>query len=249
MSNVVSKNSAINVVNLEKSVTTQEGSLTILKCINLDVKQGESVAILGPSGSGKSTLLGLLAALDTPTSGEIWLDGQALSPLNEEQKAALRKQKVSFIFQSFMLVDTLTALENVMLPAELAGVKNAKEKAEAMLGRVGLSHRLTHLPKQLSGGEQQRVAIARAFICEPKVLFADEPTGNLDSVNGHKIADMLFELNQESHTTLILVTHDLQLAKRCQRQLVMDNGHLQEELASASSHSVNDSLELSAKEA
>ncbi|MFB2780805.1 ABC transporter ATP-binding protein [Shewanella mangrovisoli] len=249
MSNVVSKNSAINVVNLEKSVTTQEGSLTILKGINLDVKQGESVAILGPSGSGKSTLLGLLAALDTPSSGEIWLDGQALSPLNEEQKAALRKQKVSFIFQSFMLVDTLTALENVMLPAELAGVKNAKEKAEAMLGRVGLSHRLTHLPKQLSGGEQQRVAIARAFICEPKVLFADEPTGNLDSVNGHKIADMLFELNQESHTTLILVTHDLQLAKRCQRQLVMDNGHLQEELASASSRSVNDSLELSVKEA
>ncbi|ASK69714.1 ABC transporter ATP-binding protein [Shewanella bicestrii] len=249
MSNVVSKNSAINVVNLEKSVTTQEGSLTILKGINLDVKQGESVAILGPSGSGKSTLLGLLAALDTPTSGEIWLDGQALSPLNEEQKAALRKQKVSFIFQSFMLVDTLTALENVMLPAELAGVKNAKEKAEAMLGRVGLSHRLTHLPKQLSGGEQQRVAIARAFICEPKVLFADEPTGNLDSVNGHKIADMLFELNQESHTTLILVTHDLQLAKRCQRQLVMDNGHLQEELDSAQSHSVNNNLELSAKEA
>ena len=229
MSNVILKNSAINVVNLEKSVTTQEGTLTILNGINLDVKQGESVAILGPSGSGKSTLLGLLAALDTPTSGEIWLDGVALSKLNEEQKAALRKQKVSFIFQSFMLVDTLTALENVMLPAELAGVRNAKDKAQAMLERVGLSHRLTHLPKQLSGGEQQRVAIARAFICEPKVLFADEPTGNLDSVNGHKIADMLFELNQESHTTLILVTHDLLLAKRCQRQLVMDNGHLQED--------------------
>lgn len=228
MSNVILKNSAINVVNLEKSVITQEGALTILKGINLDVKQGESVAILGPSGSGKSTLLGLLAALDTPTSGEIWLDGVALSPLNEEQKAALRKQKVSFIFQSFMLVDTLTALENVMLPAELAGVSNAKEKAQAMLVRVGLSHRLTHLPKQLSGGEQQRVAIARAFICEPTVLFADEPTGNLDSVNGHKIADMLFELNQESHTTLVLVTHDLLLAKRCERQLVMDNGHLQE---------------------
>lgn len=231
MSNVILKNSAINVVNLEKSVTTQEGTLTILKGINLDVKQGESVAILGPSGSGKSTLLGLLAALDTPTSGEIWLDGVALSPLNEEQKAALRKQKISFIFQSFMLVDTLTALENVMLPAELAGVSNAKEKAQAMLVRVGLSHRLTHLPKQLSGGEQQRVAIARAFICEPTVLFADEPTGNLDSVNGHKIADMLFELNQESHTTLILVTHDLLLAKRCERQLVMDNGHLQEDTA------------------
>ncbi|NLQ22628.1 ABC transporter ATP-binding protein [Shewanella sp. S-1] len=230
MSNVILKNSAINVVNLEKSVITQEGMLTILKGINLDVKQGESVAILGPSGSGKSTLLGLLAALDTPTSGEIWLDGVALSPLNEEQKAALRKQKVSFIFQSFMLVDTLTALENVMLPAELAGVSNAKEKAQAMLVRVGLSHRLTHLPKQLSGGEQQRVAIARAFICEPTVLFADEPTGNLDSVNGHKIADMLFELNQESHTTLVLVTHDLLLAKRCERQLVMDNGHLQEDI-------------------
>lgn len=233
MSNVILKNSAINVVNLEKSVTTQEGTLTILNGINLDVKQGESVAILGPSGSGKSTLLGLLAALDTPTSGEIWLDGVALSKLNEEQKAALRKQKVSFIFQSFMLVDTLTALENVMLPAELAGVRNAKDKAQAMLERVGLSHRLTHLPKQLSGGEQQRVAIARAFICEPKVLFADEPTGNLDSVNGHKIADMLFELNQESHTTLILVTHDLLLAKRCQRQLVMDNGHLQEDNANS----------------
>lgn len=233
MTNLRSEKSAIRVVNLEKSVTTQEGSLTILKGINLDVKQGESIAILGPSGSGKSTLLGLLAALDTPTAGEIWLDEVALSPLNEEQKAALRKQKVSFIFQSFMLVDTLTALENVMLPAELAGVKNAQKKAKAMLERVGLSHRLTHLPKQLSGGEQQRVAIARAFICEPTVLFADEPTGNLDSVNGHKIADMLFELNQESRTTLVLVTHDLTLAKRCQRQLVMDNGHLQEEYSAA----------------
>ncbi|MCH1930700.1 ABC transporter ATP-binding protein [Shewanella sp. A25] len=229
MSNIVLNSSAINVVNLEKTVTTQEGRLTILKGINLEVKQGESVAILGPSGSGKSTLLGLLAALDTPTAGEIWLDGEALSGLNEEQKAKLRKQKVSFIFQSFMLVDTLTALENVMLPAELSGINNAKEKAAAMLERVGLSHRLNHLPKQLSGGEQQRVAIARAFICEPKVLFADEPTGNLDAANGHKIADMLFELNKESHTTLILVTHDLQLAKRCQRQLMMENGHLSED--------------------
>jgi putative ABC transport system ATP-binding protein len=220
--------SAIAVTHLKKTVVTQEGELTILNGINMDVKQGDSVAILGPSGSGKSTLLGLLAALDTPTSGEIILDGVALSGLNEEQKAALRKQKVSFIFQSFMLVDTLTALENVMLPAELAGVKDAKQKAQAMLERVGLSHRLTHLPKQLSGGEQQRVAIARAFICEPKVLFADEPTGNLDSVNGDKIADMLFELNHESDTTLVLVTHDLALAKRCQRQFVMENGHLSE---------------------
>ena len=232
LTNFAKDSSAITVTNLIKTVVTQEGELTILKGINMDVKQGDSVAILGPSGSGKSTLLGLLAALDTPTSGEILLDGAALSGLNEEQKAALRKRKVSFVFQSFMLVDTLTALENVMLPAELAGVKDARQKAQNMLERVGLSHRLTHLPKQLSGGEQQRVAIARAFICEPKVLFADEPTGNLDSVNGDKIADMLFELNQESDTTLVLVTHDLQLAKRCKRQFVMDNGLLTESNAS-----------------
>ncbi|WP_259394883.1 ABC transporter ATP-binding protein [Shewanella sp. SR44-3] len=222
---------AISVTDLNKTVVTQEGELTILNGISMDVKQGDSVAILGPSGSGKSTLLGLLAALDTPSSGEILLDGVALSKLDEEQKAALRKQKVSFIFQSFMLVDTLTALENVMLPAELAGVIDAKQKAQSMLDRVGLSHRLSHLPKQLSGGEQQRVAIARAFICEPKVLFADEPTGNLDKANGDKIADMLFELNQESDTTLVLVTHDLALAKRCQRQFLMDNGVLTEALS------------------
>ncbi|GGQ15866.1 ABC transporter ATP-binding protein [Shewanella litoralis] len=231
--NSVLNTSAITVTNLNKTVVTQEGELTILNGINIEVKQGDSIAILGPSGSGKSTLLGLLAALDTPTSGEIVLDGVALSGLNEEQKAALRKQKVSFIFQSFMLVDTLTALENVMLPAELAGVTDAKQKARAMLERVGLSHRLNHLPKQLSGGEQQRVAIARAFICEPKVLFADEPTGNLDSVNGDKIADMLFALNQESDTTLVLVTHDLHLAQRCARQLVMESGHLSEPAAEA----------------
>ncbi|UJF23304.1 ABC transporter ATP-binding protein [Shewanella sp. OMA3-2] len=236
--NFATDSSAITVTNLIKTVVTQEGELTILKGINMDVKQGDSVAILGPSGSGKSTLLGLLAALDTPTSGEILLDGAALSGLNEEQKAALRKRKVSFVFQSFMLVDTLTALENVMLPAELAGVKDAKQKAQNMLERVGLSHRLTHLPKQLSGGEQQRVAIARAFICEPKVLFADEPTGNLDSVNGDKIADMLFQLNQESDTTLVLVTHDLQLAKRCKRQFVMDNGLLTEPNATVASANV-----------
>jgi len=224
----MSEVSAITVNNLVKSVATQEGELTILNGINMDVKQGQSIAILGPSGSGKSTLLGLLAALDSPTSGEIILDGVALQSLDEEKKAALRKQKVSFIFQSFMLVDTLNALENVMLPAELAGINQAKEKAEAMLDTVGLSHRLTHFPNQLSGGEQQRVAIARAFICEPKVLFADEPTGNLDAVNSEKVANMLFELNRESDTTLVLVTHDLVLAKRCERQLLMDTGVITE---------------------
>ncbi|MEI6859222.1 MAG: ABC transporter ATP-binding protein [Shewanella sp.] len=220
--------SAITVKNLVKSVATQEGELTILNGINMDVKHGESIAILGPSGSGKSTLLGLLAALDSPTSGEIILDGIAIQNLDEEKKAAMRKQKVSFIFQSFMLVDTLNALENVMLPAELAGIAKAKEKAQAMLDRVGLSHRLNHFPNQLSGGEQQRVAIARAFICKPKVLFADEPTGNLDAANSKKVADMLFELNRESSTTLVLVTHDLVLANRCERQLLMDSGELNE---------------------
>lgn len=222
------ENSAIKVSDLYKSVTTQEGELTILNGINLDVKSGESVAILGPSGSGKSTLLGLLAALDSPTKGDITLDGVTLNGLDEEGKAALRKQKVSFIFQSFMLVDTLNALENVMLPAELSGITNAKQKAQQMLERVGLSHRLNHFPNQLSGGEQQRVAIARAFICEPKVLFADEPTGNLDGANSDRVADMLFELNRESDTTLVLVTHDLQLANRCQRRLNMQAGQLSE---------------------
>ncbi|WP_298769786.1 ABC transporter ATP-binding protein [uncultured Shewanella sp.] len=220
--------SAIVVNSLVKSVATQEGQLSILNGIDLEVKQGESIAILGPSGSGKSTLLGLLAALDTPTSGDIALDGVSLKGLDEEGKAALRKEKVSFIFQSFMLVDTLTALENVMLPAELAGIKEAKEKAKKMLDRVGLSHRLNHLPNQLSGGEQQRVAIARAFISEPKVLFADEPTGNLDAANSDKITQMLFSMNNESHTTLVLVTHDLTLANLCERQLLMENGILSE---------------------
>lgn len=221
--------SIIKVHHLCKWVETQEGSLTILNGIDLEVKQGESLAILGPSGSGKSTLLGLLAALDTPSKGDIWIDDQSLKDLNEEQKANIRKQKLSFIFQSFLLVDTLNALENVMLPAELAGNSNAKETAQELLTRVGLSHRLSHLPKQLSGGEQQRVAIARAFINQPKILFADEPTGNLDAINSDKISDMLFGLNQSFGTTLILVTHDLALAQRCDRQVNMLDGQIVEQ--------------------
>nr|WP_233132595.1 ABC transporter ATP-binding protein [Paraferrimonas haliotis] len=219
-------NSVIKVSQLIKQVETQEGPLKILKGIDLDVKSGESLAVVGPSGSGKSTLLGIIAALDTPSSGNVSIDGVDLSNLDEEQKAQLRKQKTSFVFQSFMLVDTLTALENVMLPAELSGLKNAKEKALQWLDKVGLSHRLHHLPKQLSGGEQQRVALARAFISQPKVLFADEPTGNLDSANGERVANLLFELNQAQGTTLILVTHDQKLAMRCQRQVQMEDGHL-----------------------
>ncbi|MGB0895398.1 MAG: ABC transporter ATP-binding protein [Parashewanella sp.] len=228
MSQTKDNKPAIKVVNLEKSVKTQEGILTILKGIELEVKQGESIAIVGPSGAGKSSLLGVLAALDTPTSGEVYLGGVALSQLNEEKKAALRKQQISFIFQSFMLVDTLTALENVMLPAELSGISDVKQKALQMMEQVGLSHRLNHLPKQLSGGEQQRVAIARAFISNPTVLFADEPTGNLDALNGEKIENMLFELNNQSQATLVIVTHDLELASKCQRQLKMDDGRLVE---------------------
>ncbi|MEC4724745.1 ABC transporter ATP-binding protein [Shewanella sp. D64] len=245
----MSEINAITVKGLIKSVATQEGELTILNGINMEVKRGESVAILGPSGSGKSTLLGLLAALDSPTAGEIVLDGETLQHMDEEGKAALRKRKVSFIFQSFMLVDTLNALENVMLPAELAGIDKAKEKAEAMLTRVGLSHRLTHFPNQLSGGEQQRVAIARAFICEPKVLFADEPTGNLDAANSQKVADMLFELNHECDTTLVLVTHDLVLAKRCERQLLMDSGELTEKRDQPERESIEPPVSLHSVEA
>ncbi|GLP94823.1 ABC transporter ATP-binding protein [Paraferrimonas sedimenticola] len=221
-------NSVIKVSQLTKQVETQEGPLKILKGIDLDVKPGESLAIVGPSGSGKSTLLGIIAALDTPSEGEVSIDGVNLAQLDEEQKAALRKRSTSFVFQSFMLVDTLTALENVMLPAELAGVQGVKQRAEQWLERVGLSHRLHHLPNQLSGGEQQRVALARAFISQPKVLFADEPTGNLDPANGDKVADLLFELNQDQQTTLILVTHDQKLAARCERQVRMVEGQLHE---------------------
>tara|TARA_R110002049_G_scaffold35531_7_gene114641 strand:- start:276 stop:956 length:681 start_codon:yes stop_codon:yes gene_type:complete len=219
---------AIKVTNLTHTVTANTGDLTILKGINMDIKEGESVAIVGASGSGKSTLLGLLAGLDVNTSGEITLYEQAFSSLDEEQRALMRGQYVGFIFQSFHLLPSLQAIENVMLPVELKGDKNARKKAEALLEKVGLSHRLTHYPNQLSGGEQQRVAIARAFASSPKILFADEPTGNLDEGNGKIIIEQLFELNASQGTTLVMVTHDNELAKKCDRQLVMSAGQLVE---------------------
>jgi len=209
-----------------KVVDTSEGSLQILRPISFEVKSGESVAIIGASGSGKSTLLGLLAGLDQVTEGEIFLDGEALHSMNEEERAILRGNKVGFIFQSFMLVQSLTALENVMLPAEIAGLDNPRALALDILEQVGLKHRAHHFPNQLSGGEQQRVAIARAFITSPKILFADEPTGNLDAKNSEKIEALLFEMNREKGTTLVLVTHDNELAEHCDRQLTMNAGEL-----------------------
>ena len=194
----------------------------------MEIKESESVAIVGASGSGKSTLLGLLAGLDVNTSGEVFLYGQAFSGQSEERRALIRGEYVGFVFQSFHLLPSLQALENVMLPAELKGDKEARKKAEVLLDKVGLSHRLTHYPNQLSGGEQQRVAIARAFASNPKILFADEPTGNLDEENGKLIIKLLFELNQSQGTTLVMVTHDNELAKMCDRQLVMSAGQLTE---------------------
>ncbi|USD38584.1 MULTISPECIES: ABC transporter ATP-binding protein [Ferrimonas] len=221
------KTYAIQVSNLEQRVPTLDGELQILKGVSLEVKSGESIAVIGPSGAGKSTLLALLAGLDNATEGEVWLAGEPLHQMDEEQRAELRGRKVGFIFQSFMLVESLTALENVMLPIELTGANDARSVAETMLQRVGLSHRLDHFPNQLSGGEQQRVAIARAFVSQPDILFADEPTGNLDQANSSRIEDLLFELNQEHHSTLVLVTHDLQLAQRCQRRAQMNGGQLE----------------------
>ena len=216
----------IQVNGLSKIVTTFEGELPILSDISFNVKHGESVAIVGTSGSGKSTLLSLLAGLDTATNGEIFLDGEPLHDLDEEARAALRAAKIGFVFQSFMLVQSLTALENVMLPAELAGKSDAKEQALALLKKVGLSHRTDHYPSQLSGGEQQRVAIARAFIGTPKILFADEPSANLDSKNGKMIESLLFDLNSQHGTTLILVTHDEGLAQKCEHIIQIESGLL-----------------------
>lgn len=224
--NKLSQMNVIQVKDLGKTVATLDGDLTILSGISFNVKPGESIAIVGASGSGKSTLLALLAGLDSVTQGEIYLDGEPLHNLDEEQRAAVRAKSVGFIFQSFMLVQSLTALENVMLPAELAGESNAEEKAKELLDKVGLSHRLHHFPSQLSGGEQQRVAIARAYIGEPKVLFADEPSANLDSKNGRIIEELLFDLNKVAGTTLVLVTHDEHLAEKCQRTIHIDAGQL-----------------------
>ena len=216
----------IETRDLVKSVDTSEGVLTILKGVSLKFEVGEAVAIVGASGSGKSTLLGLMAGLDISSSGEIILDGHELSSLDEEERAILRGQLVGFVFQSFQLLPSLTALENVMLPIELKGDAAAREKAVDLLDRVGLTERWHHYPNQLSGGEQQRIAIARAFATEARILFADEPTGNLDTATGAKIVDLLFDLNKAFSTTLVLVTHDERLAARCDRQVRLVAGEV-----------------------
>jgi putative ABC transport system ATP-binding protein len=216
---------------LGKRVTTAAGSLDILTAIDLQINSGEAVAVVGVSGSGKSTLLGLLAGLDLPSSGEARLGDHRLNTLDEDGRARVRAQLVGFVFQSFQLLPGLTALENVMLPLELAAVAGPRERATQLLDRVGLGARLTHYPKQLSGGEQQRVAIARAFSMQPAILFADEPTGNLDSATGETIIDLLFELNRERGTTLVLVTHDEALAARCDRRIRLEAGRIVDTVA------------------
>lgn len=218
----------IQTQDLKQEVPNREGALVILKGINMAINSGESVAIVGVSGSGKSTLLGMLAGLDTPSGGQVLIDGKDLTAMDEEGRALLRGEKVSFVFQNFQLLPSLTALENVMLPLEVKGLKQPEQKAKQWLERVGLADRITHYPQQLSGGEQQRVAVARAFASESSILFADEPTGNLDTVTGEKIADLLFSLNKEQNATLVLVTHDHQLASRCDRQFEMSAGELVE---------------------
>jgi putative ABC transport system ATP-binding protein len=221
--------SIVKAEGLTKQVATPDHVLTIVKHATFEVRDGEAVAILGASGSGKSTLLGLLAGLDVPSGGKVWISGEELFALNEDGRARLRGQMVGFVFQSFQLLPALTALENVMLPLELARGKDVVSRARTVLGRVGLGERLGHYPRQLSGGEQQRVAVARAFVTEPRLLFADEPTGNLDSETGEHIIDLLFEMNRERGTTLVLVTHDAELAKRCDRRLHIAAGEITHE--------------------
>lgn len=216
----------IAVQHVFKSVTDSTGSLTILRDIDFTLNKGETAAIVGASGSGKSTLLSIVAGLDTPTSGTVHIDGVDLFAMDEDQRAALRSQKVGFVFQSFQLLGNLTALENVMLPLELAGRRDARATATHMLQRVGLGERLSSYPKVLSGGEQQRVALARAFVVQPAVLLADEPTGSLDFATGGKIMELMFDLNREQGTTLVLVTHDRGIAQRCERRITIEAGQV-----------------------
>ena len=219
--------------NLTKQVSSPEGSLTILDDVSFGVAPGESIAIVGASGAGKSTLLSLLAGLDVPTRGHVVLDGKNLGELDEDGRARVRADSVGFVFQSFHLVPSLNALENVMLPLELAGVDNARDASRSIIDKVGLAERWSHYPAQLSGGEKQRVAVARAFATEPAVLFADEPTGNLDSRTGEKVMQLMFDLNRSSSTTLVLVTHDKALAARCDRVLSLDAGKLVSDVRAA----------------
>jgi putative ABC transport system ATP-binding protein len=224
-------NPILRATELTKVVTSGESPLTILDAVTFDIEVGASVAIVGASGSGKTTLLGLLAGLDRPSSGDVWLDGLAMSGQDEDARAATRQRLLGFVFQSFQLLPALTALENVMLPLELAGAPDAAARARDWLARVGLARRTTHYPKQLSGGEQQRVAIARAFAGEPKLLMADEPTGNLDAATGIEVAELMFRLNREHGTTLVLVTHDLALASRCGRRISLASGRLVDDVS------------------
>ena len=217
---------ALEVSALTKKVSDASGELTILDDIHFTVQASDTLALVGASGSGKSTLLGLLAGLDTPTSGSVRIEGIDIFSLDEDGRAAMRRAHLGFVFQSFQLLSHLTAIENVMLPLELRGDADAAAKAEAMLGRVGLQQRLQHYPKYLSGGEQQRVALARAFVTRPPLLLADEPTGSLDAATGEAIIELMFELNREQHSTLVLVTHDLAMAARCARQLTIAAGRL-----------------------
>ena len=219
-------NSLLRAEHLGKQVISPNGTLTILEDVSLAILRGESVAIVGPSGSGKSTLLGLLAGLDVPSHGSVWLDGENLSALDEDARAAHRARRIGFVFQSFHLLPGLTALENVMLPLELGGQRQPEQTARAVLAAVGLAERAGHYPPKLSGGEQQRVAIARAYAGEPAILFADEPTGNLDAATAQLIIELLFRLNREHHATLVLVSHDTQLASRCNRILNLHAGRL-----------------------
>ena len=223
--------SIINVENITKTVISNDNQLSILKGISFNIKQGESVAIMGTSGAGKSTLMSLLAGLDQPSSGVITLLGSKISEMDDEERAKIRSESIGFVFQNFLLIPSLNALQNVTLPMVIRGNEDERsneQKAKALLKEVGLAGRETHLPTQLSGGEQQRVALARAFVTQPKILFADEPTGNLDQKTAQHVIELLFEMNKEQGTTLVLVTHDQELAKRCERTLIINDGQCQE---------------------